>query len=140
MTLNIEEKKSLSSYRLDKAERLLEDARLLLKEKRWESSINRSYYAALSAAKAALILFGIDPKTHEGVKTMVNKKLVLDGLMPKDYGKWFRGLMLEREDVDYADYITIDSTDAEEAFKSASNFIEKIKSIITILNQQLSKI
>lgn len=37
---------------------------------RWESSVNKSYYAALSAAKAVLILFGIDPKSHEGVKTM----------------------------------------------------------------------
>lgn len=136
MTLSAEEKKSLSSYRLDRAYRLLEDASLLLKEKRWESSVNRSYYAALSAAKAALILFGIDPKSHEGVKTMVNKKLVLEGLMPKEYGKWFRSLLIEREDADYADYVTIDSADAEEAFKNALNFIEKIKNIINMLVQQ----
>lgn len=64
MTLSIEEKKALSKYRLEKADRLLKDAELLLKKSRWESSVNRSYYAVLSAAKAALILFGIDPKTH----------------------------------------------------------------------------
>jgi uncharacterized protein (UPF0332 family) len=51
MTLDKEEKKTLSKYRLEKAERLLEDARLLFKESRWESAVNRSYYAALSAAK-----------------------------------------------------------------------------------------
>lgn len=136
MTLNAEEKKSLSTYRLDRAYRLLEDASLLLKEKRWESSVNRSYYASLSAAKAALILFGIDPKSHEVVKTMVNKKLVLEGLMPKEYGKWFRSLLIEREDADYADYVTIDSEDAEEALKNAFNFIEKIKNIINMLVQQ----
>ncbi len=68
MTLNTEEKKTLSSYRLKKAERLLDDAKLLLNEDRWESSINRSYYAALSAAKAVLILFGIDPKTLRELK------------------------------------------------------------------------
>lgn len=137
MTLNIEEKKTLSRYRLEKAERLLDDAKLLLKESRWESSVNRSYYAALSAAKAVLILFGIDPKTHEGVKTMVNKKLILEGLMPKEYGKWFRNLLFEREDADYADYVTIDSSDAEDAFKNASRFIEKIKEVINTLIQQL---
>ena len=137
MTLSIEEKKSLSRYRLEKAERLLDDSRLLLKEGRWESSINRSYYAALSAAKAALILFGIDPKTHEGVKTMVNKKLIIEGLLPKEHGKWFRSLLLEREDADYADYITVDSSDAEEAYKNAFAFIEKIKEVINVLIQQL---
>lgn len=138
MTLNTEEKKTLSSYRLKKAERLLDDAKLLLNEDRWESSINRSYYAALSAAKAVLILFGIDPKTHEGVKTMVNKKLVLDGLIPKEYGKWFRNLLFEREDVDYADYVDIDSSDAEDAFQNASKFIEKTKEVIHTLIQQFS--
>lgn len=137
MTLSAEEKKALSKFRLEKAERLLDDARLLLREGRRESSVNRSYYAALSAAKAVLIIFGIDPKTHEGIKTMVNKKLVLDGLIPKEHGKWFRNLLFEREDADYADYVTIDSSDAENAFNDASRFIEKIKEVITTLIQQL---
>ncbi len=83
MTLTSEEKKEISKYRLEKAERFLQDAELLLKEKRFESSISRSYYALLNAAKSALILFGIDPKTHEGVKTMVNKKLVMEGFIPR---------------------------------------------------------
>ena len=137
MTLDKEEKIALSKFRLEKAENLLEDAKLLLKEGRAESSINRSYYAALSASKAALILFGIDPKTHEGAKTMVNKKLVLEGLIPKEYGKWFRALLFERENADYGDYISIDLSDAEEAYKNASKFIEKIKEIISSLVQQL---
>jgi uncharacterized protein (UPF0332 family) len=137
MTLSIEEKKSLSRYRLEKAERLLDDSSLLLKEGRWESSINRSYHAALSAAKAVLILFGIDPKTQECVKTMVNKKLIIEGLLPKEHGKWFRSLLFVREDADYADYVTIDSSDAEEAYKNASGFVEKIKEVINLLIQQL---
>jgi len=134
----MEEKKTLSKYRLDKAERLLEDAKLLLKEERWESSINRSYYAVLSAAKAALILFGIDPKTHEGVKTMVSKKLVLDGLISKEYGKWFRTLLFEREDVDYADYVIIDPSEAEDAYNNAVRFIKKVKDVIEMLIKQIS--
>src|SRR3989338_5945535 len=136
MTINIEEKKSLSKYRLDKAERLLDDAKLLLNEGRWESSVNRSYYAALSAAKAALILFGIDPKTHEGVKIMVNKKLILDGYMSKEYGKWFRSLLFEREDADYTDYTSTESSDAEDAIKNASRFIEKLKDVVNTLLHQ----
>ena len=137
MTLDKKEKRALSKFRLEKAVNLLEDAELLLKEGRAESSINRSYYAALSASKAALILFGIDPKTHEGAKTMVNKMLVLEGLIPKKCGKWFRTLLFERENVDYADYTAIDLSDAEEAFATASKYIEKIKEIIPLLFKQL---
>jgi uncharacterized protein (UPF0332 family) len=43
MTLSLEEKKSLAKYRSEKAKRMLEDAKLLLEGKRFESSINRSY-------------------------------------------------------------------------------------------------
>ncbi len=137
MTLNTEEKKVLSRYRLDKALRLLSDAELLLKDGRWESSINRSYYAALNAARAALILFGIDPKSHEGVKTMVNKKLVMDGYISKEHGKWFRELLSEREDVDYADYVIIEQTDAQLAFDNASKFIKKLTEVINSLSGQI---
>lgn len=137
MTLDVEEKKTLSKYRLEKAERLLNDARLLLKEARWESSVNRSYYAVLNAAKAALILFGIDPKSHEGVKTMVNKKLVLENHIPKEYGKWFRELLFEREDADYADYVSIDASDAEDALTHAERFIEKMKELVCLFQGQL---
>ena len=137
MTLDREEKKTLSKYRLEKAERLLEDARLLFKESRWESSVNRSYYSALNAAKAALILFGVDPKTHEGVKTMVNKNLISDGLIGQEYGKLFRNLLSEREDADYTDYVMIDAADAEEALQNASILIGKIKEVIISVSKQL---
>lgn len=137
MTLSAAEKKTLSKYRLSKAERLLSDAELLLREDRWDSSVNRSYYAALSAAKAALILFGVDSKTHESVKTMVNKKLVLDGYMPKENGKWFRELLSEREEADYADYSYIDSSDATEAFQNVSAFIQNTKELVAKISEQL---
>ena len=130
MTLDIEEKKALSRYRLEKADSLLEDAALLLSNGRWDSSINRSYYAALHAAKAVLILFGIDPVSYEGVKSMVGKKLILGGFLEKEYGRWFRSLQFQREDVDYADYVTSEKKDAEEAFNNASQFIEKMKEVI----------
>ena len=137
MTLSPEEKLSLSRYRLEKAKKLLEDARILLEQQRFESSINRSYYAALTAAKAVLILFGIDPKTHEGVKTMVGKKLIMDGYAPNEYAKWFRGLLAEREDADYADFVKIDRNDADEAYNHASAFVKKSDDIAEKIRKEI---
>src|SRR6056297_1590364 len=65
MALTPEQKKDLSSYRLQKSRSLIEDAQVLFKNGSYESSINRAYYAVLSAAKALLILRGIDPETHD---------------------------------------------------------------------------
>lgn len=125
MTLSQEEKQTLSKYRLEKARRLLDDSRLLFEQGRYESSINRSYYAVLAAAKGILILFGVDPKTHEGVKSMIGKKLIMDGYAPNEYAKWFRNLLFEREDADYADFVAVDKGEAEEAYNNASAFVEK---------------
>jgi uncharacterized protein len=137
MTLRQEEKDSLSRYRIEKAKKILEDARLLLEENRFESSVNRSYYAALTAAKAVLILFGIDPKTHEGVKAMLGKKLVLTGHASREYGKWFRSLKGDREEVDYADYVSIDRAEAEAAFTSAERFVEESRRLVEKLQKEL---
>lgn len=137
MTLRQEEKDSLSKYRIEKAKKILEDARLLLEEKRFESSVNRSYYAALTAAKAVLIIFGIDPKTHEGVKAMLGKKLILAGHVSSEYGKWFRNLKGEREEVDYADYVAIDKAEAEAAFTSAEKFVEQSMSLAEKLRKEV---
>lgn len=49
----------------------------------------------------------------------------MDGYMQNEYGKWFRNLLFEREDADYADFIIVDKSDAEEAYKNSSSFIEK---------------
>ena len=69
---------------------------------------------------------------------MISKKLVLDGLISKEHGRWFRNLLFEREDVDYADYVNIDASDAEEAYKNASGFMDKkIKEVINTLVKQL---
>jgi uncharacterized protein (UPF0332 family) len=116
---------------------LLADARLLLEQGRWESAVNRSYYAALSAARAALILFGGDPRSHEGVKTMVNQKLVLEGYLAKEYGRWFRDLLFDREEADYADYVAVDKADASAAVERASKFVEEIKRVANRLGQEL---
>lgn len=137
MTLRQEEKDSLSRYRIEKAKKILEDARLLLEENRFESSVNRSYYAALTAAKAVLILFGVDPKTHEGVKAMLGKKLILAGHASSEYGKWFRSLKGDREEVDYADYVSIDRAEADAAFTSAERFVEESRRLVEKLRKEL---
>lgn len=56
-------------YRLQKAEETLEVARLLVENKKWNSSVNRLYYACYYAVSALLINDGISAKTHAGVKT-----------------------------------------------------------------------
>ncbi len=56
-----------SDYRLEKAKDLLAQAELLLKDKRFDGCVNRSYYTIFSAIRAMLALAGIDSRKHSGV-------------------------------------------------------------------------
>lgn len=64
-------------YRLKKADETFEVAELLIENKKWNSAINRLYYAAYYAVSALLVQAGINTKTHSGVSE--------DSVFPKLY-------------------------------------------------------
>jgi uncharacterized protein (UPF0332 family) len=72
MILNPDDRKHLSEVRMSKAREFLADAHANFNEKRYRTSINRAYYAALNAVRAILILEGSNPETHEGAVTLLS--------------------------------------------------------------------
>lgn len=139
MTLKIDEKIELSRYRMEKAKKLLRDASSLFFNGSYESSVNRSYYAVLTASRALLVLRGIDPETHEGVKTMLSKEFIRTGLLPKESGETFRGIQARRIDSDYGDYIEIGHDEADDSLKRAQDFVEKAEGLLNQLIKGYSK-
>lgn len=130
MTLSTKEKVDLSRYRFEKAKRLLQDAHGLFEAGAYESSVNRSYYAILTASKAILILRGVDTETHEGVKTMLSREFIRTGLLPKEFGEIFRSLQARRVDSDYGDYIEIGKDEALDSLNRAEEFLQKIEEVL----------
>lgn len=130
MTLSVEDKIELSRYRIEKAQRLLHDALSLFSMGSYESAVNRSYYAVLTASRSLLILRGIDPETHEGVKTMLSKEFIRTGLLPKEFGETFRSIQARRIDSDYGDYVEIGFDEASDSVNRAQKFVEKAEEIL----------
>jgi len=126
MTLEPEDKKALSNIRMEKAYRYLQDAVANYKDGRYETSVNRSYYAVLSAVRSILILEGSDPESHKGTITMVSLRFVKTGLLPKDLVKKFETLLSRRTDVDYGDFESIGAADADDSLRLAEELIETI--------------
>jgi len=131
MTLNIKDKVDLSVYRMGKAKRLLEDARQLFNSGSYESSVNRSYYAVLTASRSLLTLRGIDAETHEGVKTMLSKEFIKTGLLPREFGETFRSIQARRVDSDYGDYVEIGNNEAADSLKRAEEFVGKVGILVS---------
>ena len=129
MTLEHKDRKALSDVRIEKAQEFIKDARANLAEERIKTSINRSYYAALNAVRALLILEGVNPESHEGTVTMLSLRFVKPGLLPIDAIKKFKTLLSRRTDVDYGDFETVNAADAEDSLKIAEEIIETIENV-----------
>ncbi|MCL5422713.1 MAG: HEPN domain-containing protein [Nitrospirae bacterium] len=125
--LSAEEKIALSDVRLEKAGEMLSDAVRSLKAGMYKTSVNRSYYAVLHAARSLLILKGVDPIRHEGVKTMVSLHFVKPKILPQESIKIFKNLSSLRTDVDYGDFESVDKDDAKKAIEQARKFLGVIK-------------
>lgn len=138
MTLDTKDKKALSDARMDKAKEFLSDARATYNERRFRTSVNRAYYAALNAVRAVLILEGANPETHEGAVTLFSIRFIKTGILTVDIIKKFKILLSRRTDVDYGDFDTIDAADAEDSLKSAGLIIETIDRIRTKLIAELT--
>jgi hypothetical protein len=139
MTLDAKAKIDLANYRMEKAKRFLQDTSNLINNKSYESSVNRSYYAVLTASRALLALRGIDPETHEGVKTMLSKEFIRTGLLPKEFGETFRSIQARRIDSDYGDYIEIGYDEASDSLKRARDFVEKAEEILKRIINEVMK-
>jgi uncharacterized protein (UPF0332 family) len=137
MTLDTKDKKALSDARMDKAKEFLSDACATYNERRFRTSVNRAYYAALNAVRAVLILEGANPETHEGAVTLFSIRFIKTGILTVDIIKKFKILLSRRTDVDYGDFDTIDAADAEDSLKSAGLIIETIDRVRTKLISEL---
>lgn len=73
----------LSRYRFSRAIEMLGDAKVLLEQKSYASSVNRSYYSIFHALRAVTALDGFDSSKHAGVIAYINKEYVKTGIFDK---------------------------------------------------------
>ena len=69
-------KTDLIRYRLSRSKDTFIDARILADKERWNSAINRLYYAAYYAVIALLLKYNLKPTTHNGAKTVFSEHFI----------------------------------------------------------------
>lgn len=108
----------------------LESAKILLKEGRFDDAISRAYYSAFYATRALLLLLGVQVKTHEGLLSMFGLKVIKQGILPKEIGKYLSELHDARMNSDYSIIVYYDEDDAREYITKAEKIINAIKRVI----------
>jgi len=112
---------------LERAEKSLKAAEILLKDGLLEDAISRSYYVILHAAKAVLLVQGVNVESHRAVRRLFGQHLIQTGKMDAKYSK----ILAEEQDDRYlADYDVIFSPEKERCQKrieDAMAFLDAVK-------------
>ena len=81
-TLDEQSRQSLIKYRINRADETVMESKLLAKEGFYNAAMNRLYYACYYAARAILIAYHVEAKTHEGVRQQLGLNFVVTGKIP----------------------------------------------------------
>lgn len=126
MSLNFEERSAVVTYRIEKAERALEQAKLNIPLKSWEVIANRIYYAAYYAVSALLIANGHVVKGHDTIVRFFGLYFVKTGRFSAEQGKLYNKLYTLRLTGDYNDHYNLDEEDVMPLVAPAEQLISDV--------------
>jgi len=82
------------------------------------------------AASALLISKGLNPKTHSGIKSLLNKEFFLTGIIDNQFADSYSLLMAKRHEADYENFAFINPEHIPEYIKKTSLFIKQIEALL----------
>jgi hypothetical protein len=123
-------KRDLIEYRIKRAKDTFEDALILSEKNKWNSAINRLYYAAYYAVTALLLKSDIKATTHNGVKSNFSEQFIKTGIITKDHGKIFSQLFTWRQKGDYDDLFDFEKEKVLPYLEPVKDLIETIEKIV----------
>ena len=114
---------NLAKYRIQKAQENLQESEDALEQDHFGMSVNRSYYAMFTSARAILALKELDSSKHSGVIALFSQHIIKPGLFPKELSKFLRKGKRLRENADYGDFVEITKEDAQTQLEHAKEFV-----------------
>lgn len=119
-------RKDLCLYRIEKAEKCLSSAKLLMQSEDYCGAANRSYYSIFHSIRSLLALEGIDFSKHAGVMSYFQQKYVKSGIFEKEFSKILTESFQARSESDYDDYYVISKEEVTVQIQNAQVFLNGI--------------
>ena len=117
-------------YRLNQAKETLDAAKSLVKDKHWNSVINRLYYSCFYAISALLYKNDINARSHSGIKHQFGLHFVKTGLIDKSVAEIFIDLFDYRQSGDYADFVDFDKEKTLPLIPRVETLLVKIEELL----------
>ncbi len=112
---------------IQRADKYLKSARMLIKEGDYESAVSRTYYAMFYSAQAVLLTKKLSFSSHKGVISAFGEHFVKTDIFSKDMGKNLHLVFEKRQLGDYEYTLVISSEDAKEVLECGEDFVRNIK-------------
>ncbi len=99
--MNLDEKQRFIFFRMKESEESLKDAELLLHNKSYRSSVNRSYYSMFYGILALINTTGANISKHTGVISYFDKEFVKTEIFSKESSRLLHTAFELRQESDY---------------------------------------
>jgi uncharacterized protein (UPF0332 family) len=126
----MKDKKSLSKWRMEKAEMCLYSAKTLVESGDCYSAANRLYYCAFHCMRSVLALEGVDFKKHSAVIAYFREKYIKTALFEKRLSDILSKLFTVRTESDYDDFFIVNVQEITELVEDANYFLEQVKAYL----------
>ena len=127
-----EQRRDIVIYRIENAVNTLNEIKEHISSGFYNTAVNRMYYACFYAVSALLVAHQIEVKSHDGTRLKFSQHFILTGVLPKDFGKFYRVIFEKRSAGDYDDFITHDLKSAESLYPETQQFVYRIKELVDV--------
>ncbi len=111
---------------MQRAEKAIASAELLLNEDDFDSSVSRSYYAMFYATEALLLTKELKFSSHRSVISLFGEHFVKTGIFKPEMGRKLSKTFEKRLVGDYSFASQVDEDTAKEVLNWAKEFIKEI--------------
>ena len=130
MNLSDQERQTIVSMELEKAQRTFSDMEFCANEQKWEAAANRLYYALFHAVSALLISGGHNVKSHRGILSIFGQYYVRTGRFPREDGSLLSDLVIMRDNADYNLFFEATEEKVRPYIEPTRKMIERIETFI----------
>jgi hypothetical protein len=111
---------------IERAERYLKSAEILVNDGDFESAVSRTYYAMFYSAQAMLLTKNLSFSSHKGVITKFGEHFIKTGVFSKDMGRELNRAFAKRQIGDYTHAFVISEDEANQLLKNGKDFVAEI--------------
>lgn len=111
---------------LEKGQRTLRASQDHLAKGDADFASSKAYYAVFHLVQAVLLTKGLTYSKHAGVIAGFSEHFLKSGIFPKEFGQAIQRLRKDRELGDYGYQLSVNSQDAAEDVKAASEIIDRL--------------